>query len=187
MVSEMLRDVYRVTVDSAGDDRVPLAGYTYARGRTAVVFSNPQYGPEFERFTIAHEIGHLVAEFLPRMESRQGDLFAAPEEPYLAQRDPPAHIFIGEQNIPGTTPGLEARLRERAHWLREVVANSCAAELLAPHRIVAEAVTNITSYDARLVLVQTRFGVSKTAAAIRLDELGFGDGSGSTPSFSFLR
>lgn len=179
VVSAVLSDVYGVNDREAlpqGDS--PLAGFSYARGDVAVVFSDPQYGDGFENFTIAHEASHLAIEYLPRLLApQQVELFGDASKPtFYARRDPPEHFFVGKD--PAPAPGSDlwseyARLRaDRNTWLREVVANACAAELLAPHRELGRFVRSLPSGADHHAEVRARFGLSKRAAEVRLAELG---------------
>jgi Zn-dependent peptidase ImmA (M78 family) len=178
MVVEVLGDVYAIDhrdLQVNGDG--PLAGYTFARGDTAVIFSDPQYGDGFERFTLAHEAAHLAVEYLPLLRgSRQAELFGGTPAPaFFARRDPLGHIFVGAGKATGTSDMAEqyARLRsDRNAWLREVVANACAAELLAPHREVSRLLASNPAVTDRRELLQSFFGLSRRAAEVRLADLG---------------
>jgi hypothetical protein len=178
-VVRVLGDVYGVDHrDLLADGDGPLAGYTFARGETAVIFSDSQYGDGFERFTVAHEVAHVAVEYLPALaRSRQAELFGgAPMPAFYARRDPPGHIFAGTGAPPLNTSDLVteyARLRsDRKAWLREVVANACAAELLAPHREVTRLLASLPEGADRQAAIQSHFGLSRRAAAVRLADLG---------------
>lgn len=175
IVVQVLGDVYGVDHSELleeGDGA--LGGYTFARGELAVVFAEIQYGESFERFTIAHEAAHIAVEYLPQLaRGRQAELFGGTQQPALfARRDPPGHFFSGTSNGNDRPTADYERLRaDHAAWLREVVANACAAELLAPHREVTRALTGLGTND-RVATVQERFGLSRRAAEVRLSELG---------------
>jgi hypothetical protein len=182
VVVEVLGDVYAIDHrDLLADGDGPLAGYTFARGNTAIVFSDPQYGEGFERFTLAHEASHLAVEYLPLLAgARQAELFGGTGAPaFFARRDPPGHIFVGTAGRPTGTSDMVhqyARLRaDKNAWLREVVANACAAELLAPHREVSRVLASmVQGADARAT-IQSFFGLSRRAAEVRLADLGLSD------------
>jgi hypothetical protein len=180
VVVQVLGDVYGVDHrDLLRDGDGPLAGYSFARGEMAVVFSDPQYGDGFERFTIAHEASHIVVEYLPLLaKSRQPELFGGSGEPALyARRDPPGHMFGGNADQVGSATGVPEGYAElqadRSAWLREVIANACAAELLAPHREVGRYLSSLPADADRTAHMQSRFGLSRRAAEVRLSELGF--------------
>lgn len=190
-IVEILRSVYRVEHDELlenGD--APLAGYTFARGDLAVIFSESSFGEEFERFTNAHEAGHLVIEYWPLLaNSKQPTLFGREPEPVLyARRDPLSHILMGssEERSEAVSPDDYRTLRaDREAWLREVKANGFAAELLAPHREVRQVVAGLPFGVSRVAAVRSRFGLSRSAAEIRLSELGLLDEPAPTQLFSF--
>jgi hypothetical protein len=189
-VVQLLGDVYGVDRrDLLADGDGPLAGYTFGRGETGVIFSDPQYGQGFERFTVAHEAAHLAVEYLPALaRSRQAELFGgAPAPAFYARRDPPGHIFVGTGEAPSGTSDLVteyARLRsDRRAWLREVVANACAAELLAPHREVSRLLTSLPQGADLQAAVQSHFGLSRRAAAVRLADLGLVPQTSDLPLF----
>lgn len=146
-------------VDFDGDDQTPLAGFTYARGELIVVFLDPSFGPDAERFTLGHEAGHIVVEHLPRVAGAgQQNLFGANHDVTLfAHRDPPGNMFLGAS-------GQAA--------VREVVANGFAAELISPHREVRRLLVGVPDEAACIEKVRASFGLSKTAARIRVSELG---------------
>lgn len=176
-VVEILGDLYGVDHRQLLDDGDgPLAGYTFARGETAVVFAESQYGEGFERFTLAHEAGHIAVEYLPMLaKSRQADLFGGERAPaYYARRDPPGHLFIGDASgsESKTRDADYARLQsDRKSWLREVVANACAAELLAPHRDVTRFIGSLSPHADKRAALQMQFGLSRQAAEVRLREV----------------
>lgn len=177
VVVQVLGDVYGVDYRELLDDGDgPLGGYTFARGELAVVFSDSQHGEAFERFTIAHEAAHIAVEYLPKLAlARQPELFGGTAAPILyARRDPPGHFFSGNgasSDERGVSIEYEQLRKDRAAWLREVVANACAAELLAPHREVTRTLTASDNAD-RIGALQDRFGLSRRAAEVRLSELG---------------
>jgi len=190
-IVEILRSIYRIENDELlenGD--APLAGYTFARGDFAVIFSESSFGEDFERFTKAHEAGHLVIEYWPRVaNSKQPTLFGVEPGPVLyARRDPRSHIFMSgsEERSEGVSPDDYRRLRaDHEAWLREVKANGFAAELLAPHREVRQVVAGLPFGVRRVAAVRSRFGLSRSAAEIRLAELGLLDEPAPTQTLSF--
>jgi hypothetical protein len=176
-VADLLQRLFGVECDellAQGDEE--LAGYVFARGGHAVIFSDPQYGEGFERFTRAHEAAHLVIEYLPAWwRSQQPLLFGGTdsEKHFFACRDPRQNIFLGGRV--GSAEGSFGIAGGTKHWLREVVANACAAELLAPYREIARVAAEATPEDDLVELVRARFGLSRRAAEIRLIDLGILD------------
>lgn len=163
----------------AGDGQ--LGGFVYADDNRVVIFAETRFGVGFERFTIAHEGGHLIKEYLPRrVDRRQTSLFDAPaDKAFLAHRDPHAH-FLADGRSTGQAEGLRTQLLalkavEEA-YLREVIANSIGAELLAPFRLVRRLAGEVERPSDRVVAVAEQFGISRKAAAVRLGELGLGGG-----------
>lgn len=152
-------------------DAQPLAGFVFGRGDDVVVFTSTAFGPESERFTLAHEAGHLVLEHLPRLDARgQGNLFGDELVPaVLAARDPPSHLFGGDDIAARSAKGST---QDPAQWLREVKANAFAAELLAPYREVQRVAGPLKSDAERVDAVRARFALSRRAAEIRLSEVG---------------
>jgi hypothetical protein len=176
-VVEVLGDLYDVDHrELLSDGDGALAGYTFARGEIAVVFAESQYGEGFERFTLAHEAAHIAVEYLPMLaRSRQAELFGGERPPaFYARRDPPGHLFVGDVAGPDAKRGDVdyARLQsDRKAWLREVVANACAAELLAPHREVSRLLASLDAHADQRAAIQDHFGLSRQAADVRLREV----------------
>jgi hypothetical protein len=132
-------------------DDQPLCGLTYASDRLVVIFVEKHQDDASLRFTLAHEAGHLATEYLPLLE--RGEL----EGLQLLMADPLTNFTSNGKKPPR----------------REVVANSCAAALLAPMDEVRKLHAYARADDARAVqLVSERFGFSRLSAAIRLMELG---------------
>jgi hypothetical protein len=179
-IARVLEDLYGVSGEdllTEGDEE--LAGYVFARGGHAVVFSDPQYGQGFEQFTRAHEVAHLVVEYLPAWQrSKQPRLFGGTEGEgaFFARRDPCQNIFLGGRVEPNHVGAAGSTATK--YWLREVVANACAAEILAPFREVAMLIGNATPSDDLIELVRDRFGLSRRAAEVRLMDLGVLDKQG---------
>jgi len=179
-IVEVLGDVYGVDHrELLEDGDTPMAGYTFARGAVAVVFSDSQYGEGFERFTVAHEAAHIAVEYLPALRrAAQPDLFGAPKAPILfARRDPPGHFLAGRDPTPIGSSDLARqyeRLRaDRNALLREIIANACAAELIAPHREVRSVLRSFAPGTDGVDAIQAHFGLSRRAAQVRLADLGY--------------
>lgn len=188
-IVQVLGDVYGIDQDALPvPDAEPVAGYCFARGVQAVIFSDPQYGEGFERFTQAHEVGHLFIEYLPTLATAgQRSLFGeeAPS-PFYARRDSVAHIFLGgsPEGRPNGDRGLDGLRADPRAWRREVIANGFAAELLAPHAEVARLLTQLPDGEDPIPALRDRFGLSQRAAEVRLDDLGhFGPSGGARSLF----
>jgi Zn-dependent peptidase ImmA (M78 family) len=151
MIMDILQDVYHVYDSGVMDEGdIELAGYTFARGGYAIIFSDPQFGEGFERFTISHEAGHLITEYFPLIaNSCASRIFEV--------RDPKEHFF-----------GNTEQIKEK----REVIANLCAAELLAPYKEVGRLFSELPSHLDPVDAVKDHFGLSRRAARIRLLDLG---------------
>ena len=177
-IVDVLGDVYGVDHrELLADGNPAFAGYTFARGERAVVFSDPRHGEGFERFTRAHEAGHLVVEYLPILaRAGQTSLFGGEAAPATyARRDPVGHLFLGDGPAASGAVNRDDYLRLRADqsaWLREVVANGFAAELLAPYRGVCELLVALPPDADSAEALRTRFGLSYRAAEVRLADLG---------------
>ncbi len=135
-------------------DTQALSGLTYATDKLVVIFVDTQFGDEAARFTLAHEAGHLATEYVRRLE--RGELLDA------------RILLAGPAENMGRT---------RASPRREVIANSCAAALLSPMAEVRRVVTEAGAKEA-VDAVRYTFGMSRQAAAIRLEELGLDGGRG---------
>ena len=155
--------------------KAQLGGFLYADDNRVLVFAETKYGVGFERFTVAHEGGHLVKEYLPTLaDPRQTSMFESAERPrFVAHRDPPEHLLADGRST-GEAEGLTEMLlglkAKKEAYRREVIANSVAAELLAPFREVIRVASTLAGRD-RVAAVSDKFGVSKKAAAVRLAEL----------------
>jgi hypothetical protein len=152
-----------------------LGGFTYADMHRALVFVEVKYGTDFENFTLAHEAGHIAKELLPRLAQRhQSDMFAVPTGRLIAHRDPPEVIFdaVGFYAAQPIEVRLRSMKAKAEAWTREVIANACAAELLAPWTAVQRVVAAAPPSSNLVELVSTTFGLSGRAARIRLVELG---------------
>lgn len=120
-------------------------------GTTPVIAINAGDSQRRQRFTVAHELGHLVL-------NHKGDLFV--DHTILNRRDSRSSTALDPQ---------------------EIEANSFAAELLMPADLVLlkahSLLAGIPSVSQRelLPLLSTHFGVSDQAMTYRLMNLGFLD------------
>lgn len=174
-VVEHLREIYGIDGTKLlenGD--APLGGFTYAAQGRVIVFVETSHGPAFELFTWAHEAGHIAKEFLPLLNPPQLDIFAPPPPPpYFAHRCS-VDVIRGAGGFGFTDREQEARFRaghlEAKSRERETIANSIAAALLAPADAVRQVIREAPSTEPSRLL-QKKFGLSASAAEIRLKEL----------------
>jgi hypothetical protein len=168
-IARHLRDEFRRRDARVVEDADALHGFLYCEGFAAFVFVDPSYGEACARFTLAHELGHLVIEYWPRVApAEQTSLFvgsAASAEPkFMACRDTMLEL------APALDRATPAQVRA-GRALREVKANAFAAELLAPKDEVIRRVRNVRDRAERVQVVISSFGLSRRAAEIRVDEL----------------
>jgi Zn-dependent peptidase ImmA (M78 family) len=147
-VKAVLQKELDIKCEFIKDDQ-QLSGLTFATDQFVAIFIDTQFGEEAARFTLAHEGGHLATEYIPHLE--KGALAGA----RVLRADP-------LENLAATESKKSPR--------REVVANACAAGLLAPIKAVQD-VTAAGPLDL-VETVRLRFGLSHQAATIRLMELG---------------
>jgi Zn-dependent peptidase ImmA (M78 family) len=174
-VVQTLRNKYKIQHASLPDDNEKLGGYFYGIGTRAFIFSETQHGEGFERFTTAHEAGHLFLEFVPMLAaSQQKSLFEAVGPPaMLAASDTPGHLLHALDSFQQVAPSLAAEHQRRKSNLREIKANGFAAELLAPFHAVQQVVKQHPNkeHEEYVALIQQTFKLSRTAARVRLAEL----------------
>ncbi len=98
-------------------EQSPLAGFLFANAAGGCILVRREDNLPRRRFTAAHELGHYLLHFLPRLEQA-----AAPE--YLVQTDDEGTVQEGVQG----TEGVPLAAMERQ-------ANCFAAELLMPEAL----------------------------------------------------
>jgi Zn-dependent peptidase ImmA (M78 family) len=136
-----------------GDDQ-DVSGFVYSRGSTKLIGVNALHPESRQRFTIAHEIGHLVLGHLTNRES--------------------IHIDKGIMRLRGESAAAGADLEE-------VEANVFAANLLMPIDYLRRDVARLEKEGADLgdesVVGQLarRYAVSAQALIIRFTNLGWLD------------
>jgi Zn-dependent peptidase ImmA (M78 family) len=128
-----------------------ISGLLYQKGDQVIVGVNADDSPARQRFTVAHEIGHLKLH-------RSGALFI--DRTYRAATK--------SEDVP-------------ANPLQEREANWFAAELLMPEEMVREVAETLLrdrhlTDDALIGALALRFEVSRTAMGYRLLNLGFVSG-----------
>lgn len=138
-------------------------GFIIAPGlRYCVIYANPDFGPAAERFTLAHEIGHLELEIAPRMSPGQASLFLSEAEQTLRMsRDTPLSLPIDEKVGPRVRPPKN-----------ELFANMFAAALLMPEREVRRVIPKDMDFTEQQRQMMVTFGVSAAASRVRLQQLG---------------
>lgn len=127
-----------------------LSGMVLRRGKRAVIGINETHHIHRQRFSIAHELGHLL---LHRSES------------FHLDDTPPEQIRPRFRNERSSTGEDED----------EVEANQFAAELLMPAAFLERDIKEFFGQDAEVATrkLAERYNVSEQAMAIRLSVLGF--------------
>ena len=180
-------------VDTSGEtpSGTPLAGglFVSRTGSHRWVFVDASESPARQRFTIAHELGHLVLEAEPalaRTAAQPPSLFddEAQETTHVAplltygRRCTPT-VVGPDTSQSGGAPSRRPRDTRRLSpdELREIQANHFAAELLMPYegvrRVIAGAlgpagVQGEADLDHVVSVVASRYDVSFAAARLRL-------------------
>jgi Zn-dependent peptidase ImmA (M78 family) len=124
-----------------------LSGFLYRRGKEIVIGVNTDHAPVRQRFTIAHELGHLLLHDLNDLHVDRGFM--------VRLRSDLSSLGIDEN---------------------EMEANRFAAELLMPTRFLKndlEGTELELTDDDKLRSLARRYGVSAQALAIRLSGLGY--------------
>lgn len=136
----------QVRLSRASDD---LSGFMLRDDGTGqvVIGVNAEHPPPRRRFTIAHELGHLLLHPAERVHVDRG-----------------LRVTLKLRNSK-SSEGTDIEERE---------ANLFAAELLMPKRLILDHIEKYGSDDAESVLplLAKRFGVSQQAMTIRLTNLG---------------
>ena len=114
------------------------------RDGSAVIGINSCHSPQRQRFTIAHEIGHL-----------------------LLHADENLHV---DKNFP---IGLRSKRPSNLVDEKEIEANQFAAALLMPADLIAEDVRPLIGMDVLVAIhkLATKYGVSEQAMSVRLSAL----------------
>lgn len=130
-----------------------LSGFAYQKFNTRFIGVNDSDGPQRQRFTIAHELGHL---FLHKQDTVSYD------QGMIMLRD--------NHSSDGTD-------------IKEIEANRFAAELLMPEKSIQDDVTaygssvdllsDSTEIDSLIDRLATKYNVSNSAMRVRLTTLYF--------------
>lgn len=125
--------------------------------RSILIWVNPTEVPQRQRFTAAHELGHLVHDVYPNIDDENVD-----EEIYDT---------------------IQTFNRGPVRSYRETRANNFAAQLLMPSKVISREVKNLIaamkadgqkiSKGQATAILARKFDVSKDAMRIRLETLGY--------------
>ncbi len=112
------------------EDTSPLAGFLFANTRGGYILVRADDPLPRRRFTAAHELGHYLLHFLPRLQ---------------AARDPETHLMQadGDETVREEEKGIEENALSLPEMERQ--ANRFAAELLMPEAVCREARENYAS------------------------------------------
>jgi hypothetical protein len=112
------------------EDNSPLAGFLFANARGGYILVRAEDSLPRRRFTAAHELGHYLLHFLPRLH---------------ATRDPETHLMQVDEDetVREEEKGTEEDVWSLAEMERQ--ANRFAAELLMPEAVCREVRENYAS------------------------------------------
>ncbi len=133
-----------------------LSGMAFLRDGKPIIGVNSKHHPNRQRFTIAHELGHIV---LHRSHL---------ETAVLIDKSKNFMIEEGKNFIPRNQTSAEGSDP------LEIQANAFASELLLPAKLVRQVLSESTGDlhdDAYLISLAQRFRVSLTAFQLRLDQI----------------
>ncbi|KQX22128.1 ImmA/IrrE family metallo-endopeptidase [Variovorax sp. Root434] len=135
-----------------------VSGVLVIRGDERHIMVNKAHHPNRQRFSIAHELGHLV------LHHKQGDNLFIDKHLSIYQRVGSATSIAYQQPGSSTTPADE----------RE--ANQFASALLMPKELLLFATKDRDLWDELdIATLASQFGVSEQAMTIRLRQLGILD------------
>ncbi len=151
-VEQIAREVLGINIIKAPLDD-DLSGFLYLQGDSAIIGVNKKHHVHRRRFTVAHELGHLL---LHREGTKKEGAFID-KTPLVLRRDPLSSA--------GVDP-------------LEVEANAFAAELLMPRELVEEDFNRLLENpllgEEEIVKnLAKKYKVSEQAMAIRLSQLGY--------------
>jgi hypothetical protein len=189
---DYLERTYSVDITDESPSATPLAGSLFVTqtGSHRWIFVDAAESASRQRFTVAHEIGHLVLEAEPELARGRAaglSLFdqdvggKASAGPLLKFGRCPADV-VGPDGDSGAGSATTTRPRKppkplSKDELREIHANHFAAELLMPYegvrRLIATAVgvtgaRTESDVDRIVSLVAARFDVSLAAGRLRV-------------------
>ena len=168
-----------------------LAGFLYAYHGGGIIFIEETDPEERQKFSLAHELGHFINDYyrpvyLKYESSNTIPLFQAEQTVQVRQvvsaRCTKRDIFGGDEpemvevKSPDTRSLLDSLQREHKEKYKEIKANLFAAELLMPmeecRRIEHE--NPGAGQEELTAALMKRFGVSRAAAVVRVQELHLG-------------
>ncbi|GGD40678.1 hypothetical protein GCM10011514_00940 [Emticicia aquatilis] len=131
-----------------------ISGFLAIKDKESIIGVNMKHHINRKRFTIAHELGHFI----------------------LHKNENPLFIDKNESNVIAIYNRDEKS--SRGEILKEKEANSFAAALLMPKKLIKEAIENSINKNNILSLIDElarKFEVSQHAMSIRLSDLGYSD------------
>jgi Zn-dependent peptidase ImmA (M78 family) len=168
-----------------------LAGFLYAYHGGGIIFIEETDPEERQKFSLAHELGHFINDYyrpvyLKYENGNTIPLFQEEETVQVRQvvsaRCTKRDIFGGDEpelvdvKSPDTRSLLDSLQREQKEKYKEIKANFFAAELLMPmeecRRIEHE--NPGADQEELTAALMKHFGVSRAAAAVRVQELHLG-------------
>lgn len=165
-VDDLADLLYLLAIDLTHELPSNLAGRLYAEQRIIEVRRGDH--PRRQRFTIAHEVGH----FRLHVVAAGGTTSYACSAAAIARGDGSEHTppQLHERPLPGFAAPAPAPPIASNHEIRrwEVEANTFAAELLMPARLVEHAVER---YGKDIPALAELFDVSRQAMQYRLEKL----------------
>jgi Zn-dependent peptidase ImmA (M78 family) len=178
-----LRDNYGVDVSEiATADNAPLAGALCVANSGAFrwIMVRAEDSRERQRFTIAHELGHLFLEVEPELQRKAAEVASAD---LVERAGPELRVFsrcsVTESPEADGSPGKVSRSRLSSAALREIKAHHFAAELLMPHEGVqrlisqfggATGIRTVADRDKLVSAIAARYVVSAAAARRRVEK-----------------
>lgn len=130
---------------SADDD---ISGILHVEQGNAIIGVNAAHHPNRQRFTIAHELGHLTLH----VGNKRDELFI-------------------DENLVYFRDGKSTDIRDQ----KEIEANRFAAALLMPKKLLSNALDDLIDINDDLTIrrLARRFQVSVQALTVRLTNLGY--------------
>jgi Zn-dependent peptidase ImmA (M78 family) len=133
-----------------------LSGMAFLRDGKPIIGVNSRHRPNRQRFTIAHELGHIV---LHRAHLEKAVLIDKSKNFMIEEGK--TFIARDQTSAEGSDP-------------LEIQANAFASELLLPAKLVRQVLSESTGDlhdDEYLISLAKRFRVSLTAFQLRLDQI----------------
>lgn len=154
----------------------PLAGFLYAYADFGCIFVEAGDMLVRRRFSVAHELGHYLLDFLPLLtdnaDAMNGDLTLIETVPLVSPETAFDDLPTGSIKLSGTSQALKSALADEQ---AERQANQFAAELLMPADALQGLVTSYAPYfqgEDLIWRLATDLLVSKKSMRWRLRTLG---------------